>query len=151
MAKERKYKYLSCDFETTVYEGQVSTEVWASACVELYTEDVKIFGSIDETFSYFKSLKSNLICYYHNLKFDGSFWLSYLLVDLGMEQAVKPHKEETDIVWVNPKKMRNNTFQYSISDKSILNVLLPVKTIFSNSFTEKSILEQFIFFRIFLV
>lgn len=117
MAKDRKYKYLSCDFETTVYEGQVNTEVWASACVELYTEDVKIFGSIDETFSYFKSLKSNLICYYHNLKFDGSFWLSYLLVDLGMEQAVKPHKEETDIVWVNPKKMRNNTFQYSISDK----------------------------------
>ena len=57
MAKDRKYKYFSCDFETTVYEGQVNTEVWASACVELYTEDVKIFGSIDETFLWFLRLK----------------------------------------------------------------------------------------------
>ena len=31
------------DFETTVYEGQTKTEVWAAACVELYTEDVAIF------------------------------------------------------------------------------------------------------------
>lgn len=29
----RKYRYFSCDFETTVYEGQTSTEVWASAVV----------------------------------------------------------------------------------------------------------------------
>ena len=36
------------DFETTVYKGQEDTEVWASACVELGTEDVKIFHSIDE-------------------------------------------------------------------------------------------------------
>ena len=87
MGRKRKYRYFSCDFETTVYKGQVNTEVWASACVELNTEDVKIFHSIDDTFKYFKSLNSNLICYYHNLKFDGSFWLSYLLVDLGMKQA----------------------------------------------------------------
>ena len=31
-----------CDFETTVYEGQDHTEVWASASVELFTEDVHI-------------------------------------------------------------------------------------------------------------
>ena len=69
MARKRKYKMLVCDFETTVYPGQKSTEVWASAVVEIDTEDVKILHSIDETFSYFKSLKTNLICYYHNLKF----------------------------------------------------------------------------------
>ena len=34
------------DFETSVYAGQTSTEVWASAVVQLYTEDVKIFNSI---------------------------------------------------------------------------------------------------------
>ena len=78
------------DFETTVYEGQDSTEVWASASVELYTEDVKIFHSIAEQFDYFCSLKSNIICYYHNLKFDGTFWVSYLLVDLQMKQAFQP-------------------------------------------------------------
>ena len=118
MPRERtKYRYFSCDFETTVYDGQKETEVWASACVELYTEDVKVFHSIDETFAYFKSLKSNLICYYHNLKFDGNFWLSYLLVDLGYEQAFKQTGvQENEGVWLNPKQMHNNTFIYTISD-----------------------------------
>ena len=120
MARQRKYRYFSCDFETTVYKGQVNTEVWASSCVELGTEDVKIFHSIDETFSYFKSLKSNIVCYYHNLKFDGNFWLSYLLVDLGMKQATeRTGKGEYDVAWIDPKKMLNNTFQYSISDKGM--------------------------------
>ena len=64
--KERK-RYLSCDFETTVYEGQDHTEVWASACVELGTEDVHIFHSIGEQFDFLASLHSNVIIYYHNL------------------------------------------------------------------------------------
>ena len=117
MARNREYRYFSCDFETTVYKGQTNTEVWASAVVELYSEDVQIFHGIKETFDYFKSLKSNLICYYHNLKFDGNFWLSYLLCDLGMEQAVeKTGDGDYDVAFVNPKCMKNNTFQYSISD-----------------------------------
>lgn len=117
MAKERKYRYFSCDFETTVYKGQTDTEVWASACVELGTEDVKIFSSIDETFSYFKSLKTNLVCYYHNLKFDGNFWLSYLMIDQGMQQATERTGDgELDIAFKKPKDMENNTFSYSISD-----------------------------------
>ena len=41
--KVKKFKYYMCDFETTVYKGQVNTEVWASASVELFTEDVMIF------------------------------------------------------------------------------------------------------------
>ncbi len=68
------------DFETTVYEGQLNTEVWASACVELYTEDVKIFHSIDEQFKYFISLDSDIICYYHNLKFDGEFIIYFIIM-----------------------------------------------------------------------
>lgn len=120
MARHRKYRYFSCDFETTVYKGQVNTEVWASACVELGTEDVKIFQSIDETFAYFKSLKSNLICYYHNLKFDGNFWLSYLLVDLNMKQATERiGSGEYDVAWIEEEHMQNNTFQYSISDQGM--------------------------------
>ena len=80
--RTRSFKYFACDFETTVYEGQDSTEVWAAASVELFTEDVNIFHSIGEQFDYFVSLNENIIAYYHNLKFDGSFWLSYLLCDL---------------------------------------------------------------------
>lgn len=104
------------DFETTVYKGQVNTEVWASACVELFTEDVHIFHSIDEQFEYFKSLDYNIICYYHNLKFDGAFWLSYLMIDLGFKEAAT-HTGDTldDFVWDDQTKMKNNTFSYSIS------------------------------------
>lgn len=109
-----------CDFETTVYKGQTSTEVWASASVELYSDDVKIFHSIDEQFDYFLSLNCNIIAYYHNLKFDGSFWLSFLLVDLGYEQAYRKIGEsDLAVEWKEEKWMSNKSFKYSISDKGI--------------------------------
>lgn len=114
----KKFRIFSCDFETTVYKGQVNTEVWASASVELYTEDVKIFHSIKEQFEYFKNLKENIIAYYHNLKFDGPFWLSYLLIDLHLKQAYVPLNEQgSEVEWLEDKYMENNTFKYSISDK----------------------------------
>lgn len=118
--KKRKYRYFVGDFETTVYKGQVNTEVWASAIVELYTEDVKIFHSIGETFEYLISLNENIICYYHNLKFDGSFWLSFLLVDLGFKQAFTTFNEEsTQGEWLKERDMQNNSFKYSISNKGM--------------------------------
>lgn len=108
------------DFETTVYKGQVNTEVWASASVELFTEDVNVFHSIDEQFEYFKSLKSNIIVYYHNLKFDGSFWLSYLLIDKHFKQAYYHNSERVnDIEWMKDKDMPSSSFKYSISDKGM--------------------------------
>ena len=116
----KKFRYFMCDFETTVYKGQVNTEVWASASVELFTEDVNIFHSIDEQFEYFKSLNCNIVAYYHNLKFDGAFWLSYLLVDKKYKQAYEQlSEEENDVKWLPEKYMNNNTFKYSISDKGM--------------------------------
>ena len=119
--KVKQYRYFVGDFETTVYKGQVNTEVWASASVELFKEEpVKIFHSIEEQFNYFLSLKTNIIVYYHNLKFDGAFWLSYLLVDLGYKQAYTPLNEElTEVEWLKEKDMKNKTFKYSISDKGM--------------------------------
>lgn len=107
-------RYFVGDFETTVYEGQQDTEVWASACVELFSDDVHIHHSIGETFEYFKSLDSNIIVYYHNLKFDGSFWLSYFLVDLGFQQALD-YSEDGTQRFLERTKMPNNTVTYSIS------------------------------------
>ena len=113
----RKYRYFVGDFETTVYKGQVNTEVWASACVELFHDDVKIFHSIGEQFEYFKSLNCNLVVYYHNLKFDGAFWLSYLLVDLGYEQAgIQTGETINDFEWLSPKDMPSHSVSYSISN-----------------------------------
>lgn len=115
---KRKYRYFVGDFETTVYEGQQETEVWASAVVELYTENVKILHSIDDTFEYFKSLNCNMVVYYHNLKFDGNFWLYYLLHVKHFKQATIPlGDQENEVEWEKPKDMDNNTFEYSISNR----------------------------------
>lgn len=125
----KQFRYFMCDFETTVYKGQVNTEVWASASVELFTDDVHIFHSIEEQFNYFVNLNCNIVAYYHNLKFDGAFWLSYLLVDLGYKQAYRPLSEkENDVEWLREKEMQNKTFKYSISDKGMwYSIIIKVK------------------------
>lgn len=118
VGRKRKYRYFSCDFETTVYKGQTETEVWASAVVELYTEDVHIFHSIDETFDWMRKMKCNMVCYYHNLKFDGNFWLYYLLNVKHFKQAtVKLGEEENEVEWLEPWNMENNSFEYTISNR----------------------------------
>lgn len=115
--KKQNVRKFMCDFETTVYEGQASTEVWASASVEFYTENVNIFHSIDEQFQYFKALNCDIVAYYHNLKFDGNFWLSYLLTKLKYEQAIHYlNDEQTQAEFIAIKDMKNKTFRYTISD-----------------------------------
>lgn len=76
------------DFETTVYNNQDHTEVWAAALVEIGTEDVLIFNCLDDFWSYLRSLKYNLIVYFHNVKFDGRFLLDYFLIQLKYKQAL---------------------------------------------------------------
>lgn len=111
----KKYECYVGDFETTVYDNQDHTEVWASAVVKMNTEDVKIFHSIDETFDYLISLNTNIIMYYHNLKFDGAFWLYYLQSVLNFKQATEVLTDNT-ISFLNDKDMKNNSFKYLISD-----------------------------------
>ena len=104
------------DFETTVYKNQTFTEVWASALVELYTEDVIIHHSIKDTFEYLASIPGNVLIYYHNLKFDGAFYLSYLLTELKYEQAFLSFNEEgTKGRWLDNKEMKNKSFKFSQS------------------------------------
>lgn len=124
--KKKPARVFMGDFETTVYEGQEHTEVWAAACVELGTDDVHIFHSIGEQFDYFQKLNCNIIVYYHNLKFDGTFWLNYLLVDLGYQQAAVKKSDETeeisleddadDFRFLKRWEMKARTVNYSISD-----------------------------------
>lgn len=117
MAKPKKVRTFMSDFETTVYKGQDHTEVWASACVELFTEKVEIFHSINELWEYFVSLDCNIVTYFHNLKFDGGFWLPFLLNDLQFTQAVvKKSEADYDLEWLKDKDMPNKSFKYMISD-----------------------------------
>lgn len=114
---KRKYRYFVGDFETTVYPEQTDTEVWAAATVELHTEYVTVSHSIGDCLKHLASYKCNIICYFHNLKFDGSFWIDYLIKQ-GYSQAyiVNP-SEQLSVTWRREKDMYYKSFKYSISDK----------------------------------
>lgn len=92
-----------------MYDGQKFTEVWAAASVQLGTEDVRIDGSIGDMFNYFFSMKKNLILYFHNLAFDGSFILNYFLKN-GWTQA---YNEESG--FFKDKNMPAKSLKYIIS------------------------------------
>lgn len=104
------------DFETTVYEGQTETEVWASAVVEIGTENVVVHNCIEDTFEYLMSLactnSANLIVYYHNLRFDGTFWLYFL-----KENSLFSHGFDTEMNdFPLVKDQKEWTYTYAISD-----------------------------------
>lgn len=112
----RTTKLFACDFETTVYENQEYTEVWSSACIELKRNAKPyIFHSLTEQFDFFKSLKCDIIAYYHNLKFDGSFWINYLLNN-DYKNAYKFNELDVqDTTKLSFKDMPNRSFNYTIS------------------------------------
>lgn len=106
------------DFETTVYEGQTRTDVWAAALTKIGddSETVSVYGSIDEFMEEVqkKAKNENIIVYFHNLKFDGSFILNYLLTNEWHQSFYKNEKGEFRAR--KPKEMGNKCFNYSISD-----------------------------------
>lgn len=118
MSKTKDITYYVGDFETTVYEGQESTEVWASGLCPLWTEDAVILHSIEDTYDYIEKLNKHLIIYYHNLKFDGSFWISYLIRN-GFTEATYSYEDEKDLTFMKEKFMKKRTFTYSISDMGV--------------------------------
>ena len=115
--KTKRPLYLVGDFETTVYDGQDRTDVWAAACVELFTEDVIVFGSIEQLFRYLCSLQQNVIIYFHNLKFDGAFWLNFLKTSTNYTEAFETENPEKCVGHFTPRQyMKSNTYSYAISD-----------------------------------
>ena len=116
--RTQRSRVFVADFETTVYAGQTSTAVWAAAIVELFTEDVSIFHSIDELFDYILSITSNTIIYFHNIKFDGEFWINFLLSKTNFKQCFnQPDPNLASGSFTEKKFMRSGEFRYSISDK----------------------------------
>lgn len=107
-------KTYACDFETTVYENQDHTEVWASAIIGLEDDEPIVFHSIDETLYFLKQQNEDAVLYYHNLKFDGKFWLSYLITQLGFKQGFD-YISPTEVIWKKKKELKNKEVIYSIS------------------------------------
>lgn len=104
---KREVQTYACDFETTVYEGQAETSVWSSAFVQLGTESVIVLDNIEKTiewFTYEVRQDFDFVLYYHNLKFDGSFWVDYFLHN-GFKYEMKKRK-----------KLKDHTFTCVISD-----------------------------------
>ena len=116
---KRKVRRYAADFETTVYKGQERTDVWSSAFSELFseTEEVTIHHSIKETYDYFSNMKEDVIAYYHNLKFDGAFWLDFLMNEMGYTTALSEVQcgEKKAEKWIDNKNMNPKTLKCSIS------------------------------------
>lgn len=118
MARSDKWRTFSADFETTVEQNtreQKSTEVWSAASVELWTENVMVFHSIGELLNYYVNLDENIVVYFHNLKFDGNFWMYYLLHDAKYKQAFDTQDGITGKFRKN-WDMPDKSFKYAISD-----------------------------------
>ena len=101
-------KYYTADFETLVLTPQQikegkSTYVWAWALCDVDDiNKVKYGTKIDTFIEHLSYLKSGSIVYFHNLKYDGQFILSYLLSN-GWTQS-------------NNKKLDNKQFQALVSE-----------------------------------
>lgn len=109
-------KTYSADLETTVYEGQTSTEAWASALVALDSDEPLVFHSLCDTLDYLNTQDEDAILYYHNLKFDGNFWLSFLLNDMHFKQGlIDNHSEGVDPHFKDKDDLKNNEVIYLIS------------------------------------
>jgi len=107
-------KIYSADLETTVYEGQTSTEAWSSALVELGSDTPLIFHSLAETLEYLDSQNEDAVIYYHNLKFDGNFWLYFLIKELGFKQGIE-HLADGSVKIKEAKELKEKEVIYSIS------------------------------------
>lgn len=122
-------RYYVCDFETTVYEGQTETEVWAAAAVEMYTEKVQIWNSIDGFFIWCEELTGRNYLYFHNGAFDFSFILDYLKRRVDYTEAiVKPDDGKVEgTYFLRDKEMYPRQYTYSIADSGLW-YTLTVKT-----------------------
>lgn len=113
----------SCDFETTVYAGQVRTDVWAAAIVEISpkcseegTDGVEIFSSIESFWEYVCNIGSDVILYFHNLKFDSAFILDYLLRVKRYKQALE-YDENGNASFLRDVDMPKKSVRYNMSDR----------------------------------
>lgn len=72
----KKRRKLMADLETTVTPDDV--HAWAVGVVDIDTNEVAFVGTnLHDFFTWLST--QNTVCYFHNLKFDGEFLLSYLL------------------------------------------------------------------------
>ena len=108
----RTFKYVA-DFETTTDEdGSVRVWLWTATNVDV-PENWEYGKNIESFFKW--CLKKRGTIYFHNLKFDGTFILSYLLSTGLYRQALRQDKHG-DYYFDEDKLLSNGQFKYMISD-----------------------------------
>lgn len=112
MGRKRNFTVMVGDFETVVLPGeelytQTETSVWSAAYDYVYFDNPDICGDIDTFITRLIKVKQNIRMYFHNLKFDGSFIIDYLL------------KNEWHYTSLHDSKMPPKTFKSLISDKNM--------------------------------
>lgn len=122
--KKKKINVYIADFETTVYSGQEDTKVWAAAIIDINApnseEYVSIYGSIEDFMKVvFKSGTGSKYIYFHNLKFDGSFIMQWILKNKDLRIA--GNKRDNGFEWWDqkPGELFEGTYKTSISDKGM--------------------------------
>lgn len=111
------------DFETTVENDtskQTRTEVWSGAwCLEGMPDDYKsvhVDHSIDDFMNSLMSINACLKVYFHNLKFDGTYILTWLFTH-GYKQAFDDNGAKTRAGLFGKNGLQAKEFTYAISDK----------------------------------
>lgn len=95
-------KKYTADFETSTW-NESETWVWAWAVCEIGNEENIIIENNIESFIEFCKKQGNSVLYFHNLKFDSEFIISYLL--------------QNGFTWIKDRKeAKDNTFTTLISD-----------------------------------
>lgn len=100
------------DTETTVYDGQDHTEVWACGISELRSEHVEVFNNLSDLMWFM--LRNGGVCYFHNLKFDGSFILQWLHKNKKFKHAI--YKDGT---LKDKYRLMTNEYIYSVSARGV--------------------------------
>lgn len=114
-----KQKIYACDFETTVDDDtskQDYTEVWSACFCEVGTEDAIIMHSISQFMNYWLNVNSqNVLLYFHNLKFDGSFIIDWLYHSAKFQEASEGDIEKGSFNFLSTKQMPSYSYSYLIS------------------------------------
>ena len=113
-AKHNKYKreqpdIYAADFETTT--SKEDCRVWSAAIVKMHSREVVIYPDIEHFIYFVEALKRDTHIYFHNLKFDGSFIVLYLLNCSKYKSITGSNCSN-----VKPGELKPGEYQYFISD-----------------------------------
>lgn len=108
-----EYDFWCADIETTYVEAQNKSYVWS---VRLISPDEEIFkfSSLTPFMEFLSTLHAHRKIYVHNLKFDGSYFVSWLF-----DNAKHAYNEKLKKFIRKTEEMPTNSFKYLISSKGL--------------------------------